>query len=45
MTDHLLVERRDSVATVVLNRPESHNASNAPTPADGNVDRIVSGCT
>jgi enoyl-CoA hydratase/carnithine racemase len=28
MTDHLLVERRDSVATVVLNRPESHNAIN-----------------
>ena len=28
MSDHLLVERRDSVATVVLNRPQSHNAIN-----------------
>ncbi|WP_426246879.1 enoyl-CoA hydratase-related protein [Nocardioides sp. LHG3406-4] len=28
MTDHLLVEHRDSVATIVLNRPESHNAIN-----------------
>ena len=28
MSDHLLVEHRDGVATVLLNRPESHNAIN-----------------
>jgi len=28
MSDHLVVERRDAVATLVLNRPESHNAIN-----------------
>jgi len=28
MSDHILVERRDAIATVVLNRPESHNAIN-----------------
>lgn len=26
MSDHLLVERQDAVATVVLNKPQSHNA-------------------
>lgn len=26
MSDHLVVERRDAIATLVLNRPESHNA-------------------
>lgn len=26
MSDHLLLERRDAVATVVLNKPKSHNA-------------------
>ncbi len=28
MSDHIVVERRDAVATVILNRPESHNAIN-----------------
>ncbi|MGA9749132.1 MAG: enoyl-CoA hydratase-related protein [Nocardioides sp.] len=28
MSDHLVVERRDAIATLVLNRPESHNAIN-----------------
>lgn len=28
MSDDLLVERRESIATVVLNRPQSHNAIN-----------------
>lgn len=26
MSDHLLIERRDAIATVTLNRPSSHNA-------------------
>lgn len=28
MSDHLVVERRDAIATLILNRPESHNAIN-----------------
>lgn len=28
MSDHLVVERRDSIATLILNRPDSHNAIN-----------------
>ncbi len=28
MTDDLLVEHRDSIATLTLNRPQSHNAIN-----------------
>jgi enoyl-CoA hydratase/carnithine racemase len=34
MSDHLVVERRDAVATVILNRPESHNAINVAMYAD-----------
>ena len=34
MSDHLVVERRDAVATVILNRPESHNAINVAMYGD-----------
>jgi enoyl-CoA hydratase/carnithine racemase len=34
MSDHLVVERRDAIATVTLNRPEVHNALNVATYAD-----------
>ncbi|PKH42107.1 Enoyl-CoA hydratase/carnithine racemase [Nocardioides alpinus] len=34
MSDHLVVERRDAVATVILNRPDSHNAINVAMYGD-----------
>ena len=34
MSDHLVVERRDAIATVILNRPEIHNAINVATYGD-----------
>ena len=34
MSDHIVVERRDAVATVILNRPESHNAINVAMYGD-----------
>ena len=34
MSDHLVVERRDAIATVTLNRPEVHNALNVATYGD-----------
>jgi enoyl-CoA hydratase/carnithine racemase len=34
MSDHLVVERRGEVATLILNRPESHNALNVATYRD-----------